>query len=115
MKKKDKNLLPKPNTEYIYNFDKVWDKSKDFMDQQCNANGGDIVENVVLDERIGMYRFNFKNDTTKYTCRYGWVFIENTEENQKLYKQYNYELEVLQKQEDKIKDLRKQMGELYVY
>lgn len=108
------NLEPKPNTEYIYNFDMIWyaDRSKQL--KHIDVESGFIVENVEQME-TGNYDFNIKDSQERYQCSYGWAFIENTERNVELLKQIKQENEILKQQELKILDLRKQLDSLYKF
>jgi hypothetical protein len=105
----EKNLAPKENTEYIYNLDTIWKK-----DQlgSTPVRQGIIVENVKqLD--AGDYSFNIKGESEIYTCSYGWVFIENTEQNRETLKLIEKEINLLRGQEEKIEILRNSLNRLF--
>jgi len=110
----EENLEPKPNTEYIYNLDMIWEKGS--CEGHFPIGKGIIVENVEqLD--AGDYCFNIKGEgedkNKKYTCTYGWAFIENTERNIKLLEEIEKECALLEKQEQKIEALRNHLDRLF--
>lgn len=105
----EKNLEPKPNTEYIYNLDMVWIKGKL---KSMPIKQGTIVYNVEQME-AGDYSFNIKGKSETYRCTYGWAFIENTERNIELLKQIEKENILLKQQEQKIEALRNSLDRLF--
>jgi hypothetical protein len=111
------NLEPKPNTEYIYNFNMIWyadlDKKIAHMGH-IDIEIGTIVENVEQME-AGGYDFNIKGNSEKYHCNYGWAFIENAERNKKILVQIKWEEEIMKQQESKILNLRKELDSLYKF
>lgn len=109
------NLEPKPNIEYIYNFDMIWYADKDKKIEHMGhipVESGTIVENVEQME-AGGYDFNIKDDSERYHCNYGWAFIENTQRNIELLKQIKQEENIKEEQELKILNLRKELDSLY--
>lgn len=105
------NLVPKPNTEYIYNLDMMWPTKKGLYDT-INVKPGIIVENVQqLD--ADNYSFNIKGDEEIYNCTYGWVFIENTQRNIDLLKEIDIEEQKLNEQKLILKKLRNKLDSLY--
>jgi len=102
-----KRKIPKENTEYIYNLDVMWDKHVEIPIVK-----GTIVENVELLE-FGEFKFRVKGYIKRYSCHYGWAFIENTKRNIKLLKQIENELLVQEKQELKISKLRDKLDWLF--
>jgi hypothetical protein len=109
MKKIKNNLKPNSNIEYIYNIDTVWclDKVNSF-----NVEKGIIVENVIQVDSGG-YVFNIKGNNEKYQCFYGWAFIENNVRNRDLLEEMNNEIEILNKQNLKVKKIRNCLDKLY--
>ena len=105
----EKNLQPKPNTEYIYNLDMIWIKNKL---ESLPIKQGTIVENIEQMD-AGNYSFNIKGETETYSCSYGWAFIENTERNIELLKQIEIETIALKQQEQKIESLRNSLDRLF--
>lgn len=108
-----KNLEPKSDIEYIYILDMMWEKNPHkeiYLKKKRN-----IVINV---KQLGVseYSFNLKDDLTKktYYCSYGWVFVENTEENVKLLDQIDLEQKILEQQSFKVVCLRNQLKRLYI-
>jgi len=105
----NKNLEPKPNTEYIYNLDFAWINHSEIVLKK-----GLIVENVEQTDN-GSYTFNFKgeNPKYKYECSYGWAFIENIESNIELLKEIEHEENILNIQKTKLYNLRNNLIRLY--
>jgi hypothetical protein len=99
-----KGNIPNPNLEYIYRLDVAWPKgavkSVTFMK-------GNIVSNVILNEKNSMYEFIVKKTGEEFSCSYGWAFAENTPiniDNIEIYESYNEKFQQMEKICDKLRN-----------
>lgn len=107
----EKNLLPKEDIEYIYNFNMVWEYNTDNYDSISVEKG--LIVNNVKQLYGGDYSFNIKGDPKTYRCSYGWAFVENTEKNIELLKVIEHEMMILKVQEKIIDTLKSNLNDLF--
>lgn len=97
----DKNTQPKEGMEYIYTMDMVW-KIGSF--ETVKINKRTIVTDVKRMPNNSL-QFTVKETGERYESNYGWAFVENTDEANKIYAVYLEKEKILQKLKKECFDL----------